>query len=146
MHSSVAFCRSLCSDSSGQPMAERDGSGVRECPASQGAAAPLVVATRADDRRGRARSGLAPQPWCWACSTARSPTGTDACELRDAAGCLEGAGCRRVGGLGLFGSWVTWCQSLALPSQAGATADGVDSSSLRFLTAAALRKLKERKW
>ena len=33
--------------------------------------------------------------------------------------------------------------SLALPSQAGATADGVDSSSLRFLTAAALRKLKE---
>ena len=33
--------------------------------AEKAAAAPLVVATRADDRRGRARSGLAPQPWCW---------------------------------------------------------------------------------
>ena len=42
--------------------------------ASQGAAPPLVVATRADDCRGRARSGLAPQPWCWACSTARCQT------------------------------------------------------------------------
>ena len=33
--------------------------------------------------------------------------------------------------------------SLAPPSLAGATADGVDSSSLLFLAAAALRKLKE---
>ena len=55
--------------------------------AEEAAAAPLVVATRADDRRGRA---------------ARSPTGTDACKLREkAAGCPEGA--RAASGCGARG-------------------------------------------
>ena len=42
------------------------------------------------------------QPWCWAYSSARSPTGTDACELREkAAGCPEGA--RAASGCGARG-------------------------------------------
>ena len=47
-------------------------------------------------------SGLAPQPWCRAYSSARSPSGTDACELRwKAAGCPEGA--RAASGCGARG-------------------------------------------
>ena len=73
-----------------------------------------MVATRADDRRGRARSGLAPQPWCWACSTARSPPGTDVCELSGkAAGCPEGA--RAASGGGARGLPVLRCSSSPHP-------------------------------
>ena len=102
-------------------MAERDCSGVgsarrrRERPL-------LVVATRADDRRSRARSGLAPQSWCWASSSARGPTGTDACELSGkAAGCPEGA--RAASG----------CGPLLTNPCLGGGADGVDDTTTRFL-------------
>ena len=48
----------------------------REVPASQGATAPLVVATQAVVRRSGAHSGLAPQLWCEATRVAPSPTET----------------------------------------------------------------------
>ena len=85
------------------------------------------MATRVDDRRGRFRSGLAPQPWCW------GPTFTDACELRrKAAGRLEGA--RAAAGVRACG---------LPPSLADAAADAVDCSSLAFLLDASLHQRRK---
>ena len=63
--SSVAFCCCLCGPLAVSPWLNATAAALG-VPGVAGSAAPLVVATRADDRRGRARSGLAPQPWCWA--------------------------------------------------------------------------------
>ena len=101
--------------------------------------APLVVATRADDRRCRARSGLALQPWCWACSTAPSPMGqTPASSVGRWPGALkepvppvvvEHAACPCSG-----------APLLMVPSLAAAKADGNDGTTLLWLLKVSLRQ------
>ena len=88
LHSSVAFSRVACCFD-----VKRAAHGCtrwRRCSAAQGPPAPLVLATRADDRVDGTGGGAASQLWCGAKWSERRPTGTEDRQCSwDAAGGLR---------------------------------------------------------